>query len=518
MKRKLPVVCLLAVIGLHLACGASFVAAERPNQDEGWYLEAARLVEQGRVPYLDFAYVQPPLLPYVYAALGGERDMAAGRSVSLLFGALAVLLGGVAAWRLGAGAGLLAAALPAFNAFVLSQQCIVKAYALANACLALGLLLAVWAKGRRRWLAGAAVAFALAALTRNSAATALLAYWLWLAADRARRRHLLAALVAGAALPLLVYAPLALRDAGALHYNLLGHHAANAARLDPVALVATGLALTQILIAAMPALAGVVLSGLALQPGVPVETEGRDEVELVTLIFVFVAAGQLVSSHPYQEYQVLAVPPAAVLAGLCWGRVLRGAGGHRALSVLLAVTAGLVPLLALPSALANLPGRKIVVDGRRDPAGVHGPLRRVAKLVVGCTAPSDPLLTFQTAVAIEARRPLTPGLTLASFSFVDDATAERYHLLGPRRLTAELSAAQPAALVFSPGDIDCILRARFDGERFALKSGLDAAAQRAYGPVVDALNARYRLVGKVADVGQFNEEFTVFARRAGGAR
>ena len=37
------------------------------NQDEGWYLYAARLVSEGKVPYRDFAYPQAPLMPYIYA-------------------------------------------------------------------------------------------------------------------------------------------------------------------------------------------------------------------------------------------------------------------------------------------------------------------------------------------------------------------------------------------------------------------------------------------------------------------
>lgn len=36
------------------------------REDEGYYLMAARLVMQGRLPYVDFFYTQTPLLPYIY--------------------------------------------------------------------------------------------------------------------------------------------------------------------------------------------------------------------------------------------------------------------------------------------------------------------------------------------------------------------------------------------------------------------------------------------------------------------
>ena len=38
------------------------------NQDEGWYLYAARLVSEGKTPYRDFFYTQAPVMPIVYAA------------------------------------------------------------------------------------------------------------------------------------------------------------------------------------------------------------------------------------------------------------------------------------------------------------------------------------------------------------------------------------------------------------------------------------------------------------------
>ncbi len=38
------------------------------DADEGFYVLAARLVVQHKVPYIDFFYTPAPLLPYAYAA------------------------------------------------------------------------------------------------------------------------------------------------------------------------------------------------------------------------------------------------------------------------------------------------------------------------------------------------------------------------------------------------------------------------------------------------------------------
>ena len=40
------------------------------NQDEGWYLYAARMVSEGYMPYRDFFYTQGPLMPIVYSLFG----------------------------------------------------------------------------------------------------------------------------------------------------------------------------------------------------------------------------------------------------------------------------------------------------------------------------------------------------------------------------------------------------------------------------------------------------------------
>ena len=45
-----------------------FIARHRfVDGDEGFYLLASRLVLMHKKPYLDFSYLQAPLLPYVYA-------------------------------------------------------------------------------------------------------------------------------------------------------------------------------------------------------------------------------------------------------------------------------------------------------------------------------------------------------------------------------------------------------------------------------------------------------------------
>ncbi len=49
-----------------LACAVVWLGGL--NQDEGWYLYAAQLVDEGKLPYRDFFYTQGPLMPIIYSS------------------------------------------------------------------------------------------------------------------------------------------------------------------------------------------------------------------------------------------------------------------------------------------------------------------------------------------------------------------------------------------------------------------------------------------------------------------
>ncbi len=510
---RLAGVAVVAVLALNLLHADVYVRAERPNQDEGWYLYAARLVRDGQRPYLDFAYVQPPALPYLYAALGAGDSVEAGRRIGAGLGALVVLLIASAAWVAGPAAGLTAAALLAFTPFVLSQQSVVKAYVLANFFQALALLLAL--RLGRRWsgVCLASAAFALAALARNSAAPALLAYWVWLAVLPDRRRLVPAAVTGGGAVLCLALAPFLLVDAGAVYRDLIAHHAGNVPRAGLADTVLTMWAMAGFLTRACPAVAFALVAGLTAAVAARQELAWRPEIGLCLTVAAAVYLGQFVSSHPYQEYQVLVFPAAALAAALCWGEVTRLAADRRLPAIVLVTAVGLVPLVSLGPAEADLPGLQPGPDGRVEMSGVHGPLRRVAELVQRHAAPGESLFTFQTAVAVESRRRLVPGLTLAAFSFTDAGDAAARHLTNPALMTEQLAGELPAAVVLSPGDVTSIFQARWVGDRLVLREGMDEALQRSYDPLVRALDEHYRVVGTVEGVGQFFEAFTVLARR-----
>ncbi|MBP8656293.1 MAG: hypothetical protein KBI43_07630, partial [Kiritimatiellae bacterium] len=57
----------LAVVATWLALAGLNLWMGELNQDEGWYLYAAKQMGEGLWPYRDFAFTQAPMLPLVYS-------------------------------------------------------------------------------------------------------------------------------------------------------------------------------------------------------------------------------------------------------------------------------------------------------------------------------------------------------------------------------------------------------------------------------------------------------------------
>ena len=128
------------------------------NQDEGWYLYAARAVADGRLPYRDFFFTQGPVMPYLYgvfAPFWSPHGVLGGRIFTAVLGLLSgVLAAGLARRAVpsprAAEAGLIAFALTACNLYHVYFTTIPKTYALASCLLLGGFLVLTLSLSRRR--------------------------------------------------------------------------------------------------------------------------------------------------------------------------------------------------------------------------------------------------------------------------------------------------------------------------------------------------------------------------------
>ncbi|MDR2849816.1 MAG: hypothetical protein LBW77_04635, partial [Verrucomicrobiota bacterium] len=128
------------------------------NQDEGWYLYAARSVAEGRLPYRDFFFTQGPVMPHVYGWLAGlwaPHGVLGGRVATACLGLLGCLLTAGLARRAAPlprapEAGVIAFALTACNLYHVYFTAIPKTYALASCLLAGGYLALSLCVSRRK--------------------------------------------------------------------------------------------------------------------------------------------------------------------------------------------------------------------------------------------------------------------------------------------------------------------------------------------------------------------------------
>jgi len=190
MKKATWVSIAVIAVALSLLLCTANLFLGNLNQDEGWYLYAAKQITQGQVLYRDFMFTQGPALPYIYGILFPVVEkfgIAGGRLITALFGLAAA---GCAAWlaartvssKAWRPAALFAFILVGVNVYQSYFTVIVKTYSLCAFFLTAGFVALSYTGGRR----GASAAFwggfllALATCTRLSAGVALPAAGLWL--------------------------------------------------------------------------------------------------------------------------------------------------------------------------------------------------------------------------------------------------------------------------------------------------------------------------------------------------
>ena len=137
----------LATLAVWLVLAALGIWMGELNQDEGWYLYAAKSLRLGLVPYRDFAFTQPPMLPLLYAMVFpwiSGLGLLGGRLLTALFGAVALLAAAALAMRLAPFrsrrlAMALCVVLVAVNAYQAGFFSVVKTYSLSSMFLLSGL-------------------------------------------------------------------------------------------------------------------------------------------------------------------------------------------------------------------------------------------------------------------------------------------------------------------------------------------------------------------------------------------
>jgi hypothetical protein len=499
------------------------------NQDEGWYLYAARRVASGAAVYRDFFFTQGPLMPHVYALLSGlwsPYGMLGGRLVTVFFGLLGCVLAALLARRAvpsprAAEAGIMAFALTACNLYHVYFTTIPKTYALAS-CLVLGgyLMLSVCLSRRKKtrslmssmWALPAGLLIALAAGTRLSLGALLPVTVLWLLATCRKTGAAFFWFALGGGIGLaVVYGPVLLDSreqflfAQSFHTARGGHDvfflAGSLARTMRAYLPACLLALALAAFRLFRRTGGEPRTDMEEPAGC--EYRGMAWPGLWLCAFLAVFLVQLTSPYPYDDYQVPVMGLfVAALAGSAVNSV--SSGEWRGRICLFWVMVSLLSAFASPLAQEWLVLRQDRFWVVRKPMPDLALLRMTARDVRALAEEDEVLLTQDVYLAVEAGMRVPEGLEMGPFSYfpaLSDETAARYHVMNRNRLSALLASAPCGVAAFS-------------GYGLAIRSPvMDAVPQEDIQLFMSLLGRNYDRVQEVPDFGQNCTTLQIMKRR-----
>lgn len=445
----------IALLGIFAVLLGSFLAGMNLkhgslNQDEGWYLYAAKMVSEGHKPYADFAFTQGPVLPQAYAVLFPlveKFGVAGGRAVTAVFGLLAALFAGLLAGRVSEkrSVALLAVfLLIAGNVYQSYFTTVVKTYGLCAFFLAAGFYLLTF-RHKAALLFGGAL-LALAAGTRLSAGIVLPVTGIWLIFQRERRFDWLWFGIGGGLMLLAVYAPPFLRAPAQAHFGLLGYHAGR----DPGGLGQLLTLKAGFISRFVQAYLLFTLLALAALCSKPSVKKLHPAAQLLWCCGIAISLVHGTAAFPYDDYQAIAYPILAAAVVLTLLPKLPEQWTVPALTFLLLASVG--------AAFSSPINQEWFVRGRdriwwqfkekSDLALLHDAAETVREL----TPEGSELLTQDTYLAVEAGRSVPRGMEMGPFSYYPEMTseqAERFHLLNRERLTAVLVDAEAPAAAFS---------------------------------------------------------------------
>ncbi len=524
MVRKSWLVALwIGAVLLYVFLGAANLYWGDLNQDEGWYLYAARLVHQGQLPFKDFAFTQGPVLPIVYSAIQpwvDEVGVAGGR----LFTAILGLVGALIAARLAARiappdwkgvASLLSFILISGNVYQSYFTTVVKTYSLCSLLLVAGMLALTYAR-EGGWLRCFFSGFllALAAGTRSSAGVALPIAGLFLLGKRRSFGDLCWILFGiGGILGLCaVSVPFLRADPESFWFGVYGYHAARSAGgVIPALVYKAGFVSRFVQAFFFPIilwLAVVLLWFLKLAPASSDET-GRSGAVLWA-VGLGITLVHMAAPFPYEDYQVFVFP---VLAAALASALVRLIPLHVPSSLKSPAALGLLLLAFLGSVAASFSSpvnQSWVISGRdriwwkvkQQPAMWQ--LGQTAAWIRDISGGGNMLLTQDTYLAVETGMAVPKGLEMGPFSYFPDwdrAKAERYHVLNREMMKEVLDTAEAPIAAFS-------------GYGLAIRAPevtpLTAEEQDA---LWKSVKVRYDEVLSLPNFGQANTTLRVFKRR-----
>ena len=419
--------------------GAAAVWMGGLNQDEGWYLYAANLVAEGKMPYRDFFFTQGPMLPYVYSAFAwiwkswgllGARVFTLTLGVAGLLFAIGLARRHVPEEKRNA-VSLAVLLLLGCNLYHLYFLAIPKTYALAALFVFVGFYVLSVAVARARGLAVlAGLSLAFATGTRISLGALLAVCGVWLLLSR-QGKTLLWFCIGGFAGLGLVYLPfLCNADARAGLIAAQQYHAARGG-FDVVWVVGSVSRLVRWYLPVFVVLGLGVGAWMVKDKGQRTEDKGKGSPVVLLYAFLAAFAVQMLAPFPYEDYQVPVMGLLAVYAAIRFAELRFDDSTIRRFDEFSL-------LLVLGLCFANSFGSPLLekwsTNGQdrfwslKKEKYELPQLRDVARRIEALDPGGKELLTQDLYLAIEMGRKVPDGLEMGPFSMLSDEEWRR--LLG----------------------------------------------------------------------------------------
>ncbi|MCA9919764.1 MAG: glycosyltransferase family 39 protein [Anaerolineales bacterium] len=423
------------------------------NADEGWYLYAGKLVYAGNTPYIDFAFTQTPLLPYVYGFFQnfGSSPLFMGRIISVLFSSVALIFSIQTANKInGPVAGALTASLWATFTYGIYYQSITKTYALLLFCMSVAIYLLVTNKDNNKSFIFISALVLLASLTRLSALFFAIPILTFVFIEGTKTTKL--AITILCVVSIVLFGALTLPNWPSAYWNIILHHTnqwgdiSNAEKAISILFRRVPL-----LFLAFPTYAAllIVILGFNFKTFLTFLQKNRIT-QLILLSLIMFAVPNLASGGFHSEYFVpllfLLSPILSCVIIAIWPT--QSKASRIALQVILLST----------FILGFLRGGQSYIDI----SGGKLPIREVqelANLVQTQSDSNDLIFAFEGLwVAVEADRFTLPNMAMAQFSYFDGVSSEavKYHLINDEMILEALQNQEPSVLILTKTDWDLL--------------------------------------------------------------
>ncbi|MDA3924352.1 MAG: hypothetical protein PF904_06625 [Kiritimatiellae bacterium] len=530
--KKAPKICFFSAVIFSLASALLLYSFSclfgNLNQDEGWYLYAAKSVSVGLHPYKDFFYTQAPVMPWFYSAfegIWGRFGVLGGRVFTAVLGLLSSLCVAFMASRAvsterSRSAGVIAFALVSCNLYHVYFTTIPKTYALTSLFLYSGCLLLTLCFFRERkshsrmsrmWALPAGILIALAAGVRLSIGALLPVITLVLLLNFRKSGSAFFWFALGSLIGLLtVFAPVYLHAKDEFIFSQ-SFHVSRAG--NDIFLIAGSLSrlirayLTQFVLFGALCLAYLFLD---IKGGTVCDDEhdgyqyhGKIWPLIWFLSFLAVFAVQIISPHPYDDYQVpvMGLFSAALAAWVV--NIFKNKTHHSIIAFGLVCT---VNVCSFSSPLIQ----EWVTDGQdrfwvqkkesSDIMELQAAARDISALLDG----HKELLTQDLYLAVEADLRVPRGLEMGPFGYfpdLSDKDALKYHVFNKEGLHKLIFGA--------PCEV-----AAFSGYGLAIQAPvMDPVPHKEYQRFMKELSMNYDFVQEIPHFGQHNTLLQILKRR-----